>query len=58
VECDDKASGGRPDLCKAIGVRAYPTWIIGSQRHEGVLTLEELARMSGFSQPDAAKSGG
>ena len=58
MECDARGIGARPELCQAIGVRAYPTWVIGNQRHEGVLTLEELARMSGFSGADAAKSGG
>jgi hypothetical protein len=48
VECDARSIGARPDLCNALGVRAYPTWIIGNQRLEGVLTLEELARLSGF----------
>ena len=57
VECDPKGVGARPDLCNAAGVRAYPTWIVGGQRREGVLSLEDLARMSGFSGP-AAKSGG
>ncbi len=58
VECDPRGTGARPDLCGLAGVRSYPTWIIGSQRHEGTLTLEELARMSGFTAPADAKSGG
>ena len=47
----------RPDLCTIAGVRNYPTWVIGNRRHEGILTLEELARISGFAGPAAAKSG-
>ena len=30
------------------GVRAYPTWIINGQKHEGVLSLERLAELSKF----------
>jgi uncharacterized membrane protein len=48
VECDPRAAGGRPDLCQAIGVRSFPTWMIAGQRREGVLSLDELARMSGY----------
>jgi uncharacterized membrane protein len=57
VECDPRGVGARPDLCSLVGVRAYPTWVVGGQRREGVLSLEELARLSGFSGP-SAKSGG
>jgi hypothetical protein len=32
-------------------VRRYPTWIMGNVRHEGVLSLERLAEMSGFRAP-------
>jgi len=29
-------------------VRAYPTWIIGGQKYEGVMSLERLAELSKF----------
>jgi len=58
VECDPRGAGARPDLCSIAGVRSYPTWVIGNQRREGVLTLEELATLSGFTAPASAKSGG
>ena len=29
-------------------VRAYPTWMIGGKRYEGVMSLERLAELSGF----------
>ena len=29
-------------------VRAYPTWMIGGKKHEGVMSLERLAELSGF----------
>lgn len=48
MECDPKGAGGRPDLCRSLAIRAYPTWIVGNQRREGVMTLDELAKLSGF----------
>jgi len=48
VECDSRSAGARPDLCQQVTVRAYPTWTIAGQRHEGVLTLDKLAELSGF----------
>ena len=62
MECDAKGFDARPELCQQIGVRAYPTWVIKGQRHEGVLTLDRLAELSGFSpsgiyRPDKAAAG-
>jgi len=34
-------------------VRGYPTWIIRGERREGVLSLAQLAELSGF--PDNSK---
>ncbi|MBI4587312.1 MAG: hypothetical protein HY725_00620 [Candidatus Rokubacteria bacterium] len=38
----------RPDLCQRVGVRAYPTWIVGGVSYEGVLSLDRLAEVSRF----------
>ncbi|MEA5392428.1 hypothetical protein VB738_14285 [Cyanobium gracile UHCC 0139] len=46
VECD-KTSEGR-ERCQAEGIKAYPTWVLGNKRVEGVQTIEELKRWSGF----------
>jgi hypothetical protein len=46
VECD-KSEAGR-ERCKNAGIRAFPTWVMGSSRVEGVQTIEELKRWSGF----------
>jgi hypothetical protein len=35
--------------CDGAGVRRFPTWIISGARFEGVLTLDEIARASGFA---------
>jgi hypothetical protein len=47
VECA-KSQAGR-ERCQAAEIRAYPTWILGDRRLEGVRSLEELKRWSGFN---------
>ncbi|MEB3349291.1 MAG: hypothetical protein VKO00_04640 [Cyanobacteriota bacterium] len=48
VECDrDKA--GR-DRCQAAGIRAFPTWVKGNERLEGVQSLEALQSWSNFGR--------
>ena len=43
--------------CVANNITDYPTWIIHGHRQTGVVTVEELARLSGFeAPPDAARS--
>ncbi|MEB3322637.1 MAG: hypothetical protein VKI81_07420 [Synechococcaceae cyanobacterium] len=42
VECDKNDTGR--ERCKAAGIRAYPTWVLGESRLEGVQSLEELKR--------------
>jgi len=51
VECDARSPAGKPAVCAAAKIRAFPTWDIAGTRYEGVLSLEELARLSGFSPP-------
>lgn len=53
VECDPKSLNGRPELCEKAGVKAFPTWVIGVERREGVQSLADLAALSKF--PGAAK---
>ena len=48
VECDPKGVNGRPDLCRTVGVKAFPTWVIGTERREGVQSLDDLAALSKF----------
>ena len=47
VECAKDQAGA--DRCNAADVRAYPTWVLGNERREGVQTLEELATWSRFA---------
>jgi hypothetical protein len=56
VECDPKGVAAQPERCTGAGVRRYPTWVVGKNRHEGLLTLDELARLSAFKPPETAAS--
>jgi uncharacterized membrane protein len=54
VEC--KAGGPSAPLsiqCSEAYISTFPTWIIKDRRIEGVLSLPELADMSGFKAPPA-----
>jgi uncharacterized membrane protein/glutaredoxin len=48
VECAKDAVNGRPDLCEQAGVKSFPTWIMGTERREGVQSLSALATLSKF----------
>jgi uncharacterized membrane protein/glutaredoxin len=54
VECAADAVNGRPDLCEKAGVKVFPTWVVGTERREGVQSLSALATLSKF-EPQAAK---
>jgi uncharacterized membrane protein len=56
VECDAKGVNARPDLCQKVGVKAFPTWLIGDERREGVVSLADLAALSKFR--GSVKAGG
>lgn len=51
VECDARSPIGQPQVCAQAEIRAFPTWDIGGNRYEGVLSLEDLARLTGFPVP-------
>jgi thiol-disulfide isomerase/thioredoxin len=46
VECDKDDAGRK--RCLSAKVRAYPSWDLGGERREGVQSLEELKRWSGY----------
>lgn len=55
VECErDDAGRSR---CQKAGVRAYPTWVIGSERREGTLSLEELEAWLDAARPEQRPTG-
>ena len=48
IECDPKGQNSQTQLCVAAGIRAYPSWDIDGQLEEGVISLENLAKLSGY----------
>lgn len=48
VECEKTEE--QRERCGKAGIGAYPTWVMGSQKLEGVQTLERLAQWSGFGR--------
>lgn len=49
VECEKTEEQRK--RCQESRIGAYPTWVMGSQRLEGVQTLERLGEWSGFGRP-------
>ena len=50
VECSRDGPGADPELCRSKGVRSYPTWEIDGNFYVGVLPLERLDEISGYSE--------
>jgi len=48
VECEK--TDEQRQRCEQAGIAAYPTWVLGSQRLEGVQSLEKLSQWSGFAK--------
>ncbi|MFI5399878.1 MAG: vitamin K epoxide reductase family protein [SAR324 cluster bacterium] len=49
VECSpDGPNAPFAPACVAQGVDTYPTWIFPTERHVGVLSIEELAQRTGY----------
>lgn len=46
VECEKTEE--QRERCGKVRIAAYPTWVMGSERLEGVQTLDDLRRWSGF----------
>lgn len=55
VECDPQGAHAQPDRCRARGIRVYPTWDFHGQLVEGVLSLDDLARRSGYAPPQPGR---
>lgn len=53
VECSPEGGQGSPvsPVCKEMDIKSYPTWIIDGKRYEAVLTMTQLADMTGFKAP-------
>jgi uncharacterized membrane protein len=49
VECDPKGVAPAPQKCVDAKIRAFPSWVINGELHEGVKTLDELAKLTGYT---------
>ena len=45
VECEKTAADRQ--RCDRAGIKAYPTWVLGDRRVEGMLSLDALGRLLG-----------
>ncbi len=49
IECSPNGQRGAPaTACLVAEIKNYPTWVIEGRRHDRTLTVEQLARYSGF----------
>ena len=46
VECDNDDAGR--EQCRKAKIKAFPTWVLGDQRAEGVMTLPQLRSWAGL----------
>ena len=51
IECADDAINSQAALCRAAGIKGYPTWEINGQLYSGIRQLTELAQLSGYQGP-------
>ncbi len=51
IECAEGGKNAHPDLCQAANVQSFPTWEIKGKSYQGVQSLEELAKISGYTGP-------
>lgn len=58
VECSPNGRTGTAAFeCASQGITNFPTWVIRGERHQGLLTPEELARLSRHRQWNAPAAG-
>lgn len=49
IECDPTGENPRPQLCQQAKIKGYPTWEINGKFYPGLLTLQQLAQLSGYN---------
>ena len=49
VECEEDGPRANPKLCAKKHIKSYPTWEIGGNFHRGLMTLEQLEKLSGYA---------
>lgn len=53
VECAPDGINAQPEACAAVGVEAYPTWVIKGEYYLGTQPLGRLGVLSGFESPES-----
>jgi uncharacterized membrane protein len=54
TECSPEGVGTpQAPICQQMDIKSYPTWIIDGKRYEDVLTMQQLADLTGFKAPQA-----
>lgn len=48
LECDPAGENAQPALCRQANITSFPTWEIQGQLYQGMLSLQELADVSGY----------
>lgn len=50
VECDSTRSDANTEECLGQKIDIYPTWIYQGEKHTGIQSLADLAKLSGFTE--------
>lgn len=50
IECDARGVNPQVDECNAVGIAAYPTWLINGEVYVGRQSLNQLAVLSSFEK--------
>lgn len=48
VECDRGGKDARPELCRQANIKSFPTWEIKGKKYGGLMSLQDLADISGY----------
>lgn len=48
IECDPTGQNPKPQLCTKAQIKGYPTWEINGRLYPGLLTVPQLAELSGY----------
>lgn len=51
IECIQGGRNAKPEQCQSAGITGFPTWEINGKKYAGTQSLEELARLSGYTGP-------
>ena len=55
IECDPQGKNPQREACLAAGIQSYPTWEIDGKLYPGTKTLDELAELSNYQDPENQK---